>query len=132
MKHRFFKLAAIGLLAVTPLACGDDDGDAEVSDITATSASNSNAANTPEGPALVAANQMIAQLRAMPDGGLPTVANFQSASTSLTGVKLTGLDDSNNDGKDDDAKATVEANNGDDKACIQHQNGAWEVTDDEC
>ncbi len=76
---------------------------------------------------------MMAMLVAMPDGGAPTLVNFQAAGAAApAGIELTGLDDEDNDGTDDDAKATVEANGGEDKACLQHQDGTWEVTDDEC
>ena len=61
----------------------------------------------------------------------PTVANFQEAAKALpTTAKMTGLDDSDGNGKDDDAKVTIES--GSDKACLLSQNAKWEVTDNEC
>jgi hypothetical protein len=89
--------------------------------------------NADEGTAMDSAMMVMASLQSMTDGGEPTVANFEAAAATLpAGVELTGLDDGDKDGRDDDAKATVEANGGEDKACVQQQDGVWEVTDDEC
>jgi hypothetical protein len=86
-----------------------------------------------EGAARPAAEAMVVALMTMPDGGEPTIANLEAAMSSApAGIQVTGVEDDDGDGTDDDAKATVEAEGGDDKACMQHQDGAWEVTDDEC
>ena len=84
-----------------------------------------------EGPAKGYALQMKTTLEAMSGGGEPTVANFQEAAKALPATaKMTGLDDSDGNGKDDDAKVTIES--GSDKACLRSQNAKWEVTDNEC
>ena len=102
-------------------AVGDNTGDSVASDTAA------------EGKAKGLAMAMAASLTAMPGGGEATVANLQEAAKLVPSPdKVTGIEDSDNNGIDDDAKATIEANNGDDKACVQSQNGVWEVTDDEC
>jgi hypothetical protein len=89
--------------------------------------------NADEGTAMDAATMAMESMMTMADGGEPTIANFDAAAAALpAGIELTGLDDDNEDGRDDDAKATVEANGGEDKACLQQQDGVWEVTDDEC
>ena len=84
-----------------------------------------------EGPAQGFALQMKTALEGMANGGEPTVANLQEASKLVeASATVTGLEDSDGNGKDDDAKVTIEA--GDDKACLQSQDARWEVTDDEC
>ena len=84
-----------------------------------------------EGPASGFASQMKTALEGMANGGEPTVANLQEASKLVeASATVTGLEDSDGNGKDDDAKVTIEA--GDDKACLQSQDARWEVTDDEC
>ena len=86
-----------------------------------------------EGSAKNNATAMAAALGAMPGGGEATVANLNEAAKLVPAPgKVTGIEDSDGDSMDDDAKATVETNNGDDKACVQSQNGKWEATDDEC
>ncbi len=60
---------------------------------------------------------MVAALNAMPGSGAPTVDNLQTAAKLVPApAKVTGIEDSNNDGTDDDAKATVESDGGNDKA----------------
>ncbi len=87
----------------------------------------------PEGQAKTLAMAMAANLTAMPGGGEATVANLEAAAKLVPSPdKVTGIEDSDGNGIDDDAKATIETNNGDDKACVQSQDGVWEVTDDEC
>jgi hypothetical protein len=149
MKKHLFRATA--LLAAISLAgaCGSDDtADSIGSDVTTLvetidttlTADTATPIDTvvdgeasDEGTAMEAAKTVMTSLMAMPDGGEPTVANFEAAAATLpAGVELTGLDDGDEDGRDDDAKATIEANNGEDKACVQQQDGMWEVTDDEC
>ena len=87
-----------------------------------------------EGSAKDLAQQVKAKLDTMSQPGEPIIKNINDATaTIVTGPnKVTGIDDTDNDGKDDDAKFTIETNGGDDKACIQSKNGAWQITDDEC
>lgn len=86
-----------------------------------------------EGQAKGLAMAMAASLTAMPGGGEATVANLEEAAKLVPSPgTVTGIEDSDGNGIDDDAKATIETNNGDDKACVQSQDGVWEVTDDEC
>ncbi len=114
-------------------ACGSSDNGAADTLDSVVDVADSAAGSGDSGAAGEAATAMMAMLVAMPDGGAPTLANFQAAGAAApAGIELTGLDDEDNDGTDDDAKATVEADGGEDKACLQQQDGAWEVTDDEC
>lgn len=86
-----------------------------------------------EGMAKDLGNQVAQALGASSTGGEPVMASINEAVKVVTEPnKVTGLEDTDNDGKDDDAKFTIETNSGDDKACVQSQNGTWEVTDDEC
>jgi hypothetical protein len=110
---------------------GDGSMDSTAMDSTAMDSSATNAAA--EGKAKGLAMAMAASLTAMTGGGEATVANLDTAAKLVPAPdKVTGIEDSDGNGIDDDAKATVESNNGDDKACVQSQNGVWEVTDDEC
>lgn len=146
---RALAVTAALLLPAATMACGSDDNDTANNAISTVSSVASNAGSTAssalenatdgstsnkdEGPANEIATAMVAALKALPDGGQPTVANLQAVARSApSGVAVTGIEDKDNDGKDDDAKATVEANSGKDKACMQQQSGQWEVTDDEC
>jgi hypothetical protein len=89
------------------------------------------AAAAAEGPAKGYAMKMVTELQSMADGGQPTVANFTTAAATLgADAKMTGVEDTDNNGKDDDSKVTITVD--DDKACLQNQNAVWEVTDDEC
>lgn len=151
--RRLAATSAITLAAFALAACGGDDssdlgnaastvssavgsaGSTARSAVENATDGNSSATGSTrdEGPARESAEILVAALQALPDGGEPTVANLrQIAGSAPGGVRVTGIDDSDGNGRDDDAKATVEANTGEDKACMQHQNGAWEVTDDEC
>ncbi len=87
-----------------------------------------------EGQAKDLATQVKAKLDAMSSPGEPIITNINDATTGIVTDpnKVTGIDDGDNDGKDDDAKFTIETDGGDDKACVQSQDGVWEVTDDEC
>ena len=86
-----------------------------------------------EGTAMDLAEQVAERLRTSPTAGEPMMTSINDAITVVVAPnEVTGLEDSDNDGKDDDAKFTVETNSGDDKACVQSQNSVWEVTDDEC
>jgi hypothetical protein len=109
-------------------------GDGVESTAMDTTAMDSAATNSAaEGKAKGLAMAMAASLTAMSGGGEATVANLDTAAKLVPAPdKVTGIEDSDGNGIDDDAKATVETNNGDDKACVQSQNGVWEVTDDEC
>lgn len=124
MYRKLFVLAGAALLSFTAAACGSDND--------TSSAGRTTKVGGSEGPVFTAAQAMKVKLQAMPDGGQPTIANFTSASAGMSGTTLTSIDDKDGDGKDDDAKATVDASSSGDKACLQHQNGKWEVTDDEC
>jgi hypothetical protein len=108
------------------------DAVAEASDaLTDSSVPQTVAGSGAEGAAKGYAMEMKTALEAMPGGGEPTVANLNAAMAPLAGkAEVSGLDDSDSNGKDDDAKVTVVV--GDDKACLQSQNAIWEVTDDEC
>jgi hypothetical protein len=87
----------------------------------------------PEGQAKTLAMALATSLTAMPGGGEATITNLQEAAKLVPSpAKVTGIEDSDGNGIDDDAKATIETENGDDKACVQSQEGVWEVTDDEC
>ena len=90
--------------------------------------------NADEGSAKDLAMRVKAKLDTMSDAGEPIITNINNATSDIVTAPnaVTGLDDSDNDGKDDDAKFTIETNGGDDKACVQSQNAVWEVTDDEC
>jgi hypothetical protein len=89
------------------------------------------AAAAAEGPAKGYAMKMVNELQSMADGGQPTVSNFTTAAATLgADAKMTGVEDTDNNGKDDDSKVTITVD--DDKACLQNQNAVWEVTDDEC
>ena len=90
--------------------------------------------NADEGSAKDLAQQVKAKLDSMSEPGEPIIANINQATATIVTEpnKVSGLDDGDNDGKDDDAKFTIETNGGNDKACVQSQDGAWEVTDDEC
>lgn len=130
------------------VACSDDDDTDTASDISAAvteavsdvseaadSAVDSVADdNSDEGSALDLANQVKAKLDAMSEPGEPIITNINDATSGIitSPNEVSGLDDDDEDGKDDDAKFTIETNSGDDKACVQSQNGIWEVTDDEC
>ena len=86
-----------------------------------------------EGSAKDLANQVLAKLQASPSPGEPLMTSINDAAQLVVAPNtVTGVSDDDSDGKDDDAKFTVETNGGNDKACVQSQNGAWEVTDDEC
>lgn len=101
----------------------------------ADSAIDSPADNTSaEGLAKGLATQVKAKLDGMASPGEPLISSINDATAGIVKDpnKVTGLDDGNNDGKDDDAKFTIETSGGDDKACVQSQNGVWEITDDEC
>ncbi len=90
--------------------------------------------NADEGPAKDLALQVKAKLDSMESPGEPLITNINEATAGIVTApnKVTGVDDGDNDGKDDDAKFTIESDGGDDKACVQSQDGVWEVTDDEC
>lgn len=90
--------------------------------------------NADEGPARDLATQVKAKLDSMESPGEPLITNINEATAGIVSAPnaVTGLDDGDNDGKDDDAKFTIESEGGDDKACVQSQDGVWEVTDDEC
>ena len=151
--------ASAALVFALPLAlgaCSKDDNKDTASDVSAaisdaaTDASNaadsavadiSQAADSlvpdskaDEGIAKNLANQVKTKLDAMANPGEPIIKNINDATTGIVTApnRVTGLDDSDNDGKDDDAKFTIETNGGKDKACVQSQNAKWEVTDDEC
>jgi hypothetical protein len=120
---------------VTEVGSAISDAGAAVSDAGASVSEavspDTNVAGAAEGPAKGLATKMATELKAMAGGGEPTVANFNAAAAALTGTaKMTGLEDTDNNGKDDDSKVTITVD--DDKACLQNQNAAWEVTDDEC
>jgi hypothetical protein len=155
IKRRLFNASLLLILPLAAISCSDDTNDSVetaaaniasdasdaldnagqaidsvVSDNTGDSVANDTAA---EGKAKGLAMAMAASLTAMPSGGEATVANLESAAKMVPSPdKVTGIEDSDGNGIDDDAKATVETENGDDKACVQSQNGVWEVTDDEC
>jgi hypothetical protein len=118
---------------ITEVGSAVSDAGAAVSDAVSpdSEAAGDTAAAGAEGAAKGFAVKMETELKAMPSGGEPTVANLNTAAAVLTGdAKMTGLEDTDNNGKDDDSKVTITV--GDDKACLQNQNAAWEVTDDEC
>ncbi len=86
-----------------------------------------------EGVAKDLGEQVAERLRTSPTAGEPEMTSINDAITVVVAPnKVTGLEDTDSDGKDDDAKFTIESESGDDKACVQSQDGAWEVTDDEC
>jgi uncharacterized phage infection (PIP) family protein YhgE len=154
IRPRLLAVASVAFFLAIPIAaCTSDNNNASevssaVSDAVAdvSSAADSAAAdasdaidsvandNADEGTAKDLANQVKAKLETMSSPGEPLVTNITEAAAEIVKApnEVTGLDDSDNDGKDDDAKFTIEANNGDDKACVQSQNAVWEVTDDEC
>lgn len=155
-------VSSFALMLALPLglaACGDDNDDTTASDVSSAVsdavADASNAAdsvvadvseaadsavdsiaddNADEGSAMDLAAQVKAKLDTSATPGEPVITDINAATTGIVTDpnKVTGLDDGDNDGKDDDAKFTIETNGGDDKACVQSQNGVWEVTDDEC
>lgn len=158
-KSRDFRMvvASIAMIVALPIglaACSSDDdtasdvssavsdavsdasnaADSAVADVSAAADSAVDDDNADEGVAKDLANEVKAKLDTMSDPGEPIVTNINDAAAGIVKSpdKVTGVDDSDNDGKDDDAKFTIETNDGDDKACVQSQNGAWEVTDDEC
>jgi hypothetical protein len=77
------------------------------------------------------ATDMKMALVATADGGQPTVANLEQASAALSDAgTLSGLDDADKNGTDDDAKVTITV--GTDQACLAYQNAAWAVVDGKC
>ena len=117
--------------AVSDVSDAADDAAGAVSEAADSIVADS--VNGDEGLAKNLAVQIVATLSASTTGGEPVMASIDEAVKVVTEPnKVTGLEDADNDGKDDDAKFTVETNSGDDKACVQSQNGVWEVTDDEC
>ena len=133
MSRKLWASASTALVLLVGACGSSDNGSAADTLDSVVNVADTSTGSGDAGPAREAADAMMAMLVAMPDGGAPTLANFQAVGASApAGVELTGLDDGDNDGTDDDAKATVEANGGEDKACLQQQDGAWEVTDDEC
>ena len=96
-------------------------------------ATDGSVSNADEGQAKDLGKQVVTALQGMSSPGEPLMANIAKATAVVMAPnKVTGLEDTDKDGKDDDAKFTIEANGGNDKACVQSQNGAWEVTDNEC
>jgi hypothetical protein len=87
-----------------------------------------------EGKALDIGQEIVTALTASATVGEPAMATINEVVPAIASgrAEITGLDDGDNDGKDDDAKFTVETQGGNDKACVQSQDGTWEVTDDEC
>ena len=115
--------------AATDVSQAADDAGGAIADAADEVDGDNDAAD--EGSARDYAKQMQAMLSALPNGGEATVANLQEAAKLVPAPgQVTGIEDSDGDSKDDDAKATVEV--GDDKACVQSQDAVWEVTDDEC
>lgn len=155
MKRRLLNASLLLVLPLAAISCSDDTNDSVetaaanvasdasealddagqaidsvVSDNSGDSVANDTAA---EGKAKGLAMAMAASLSSMTGGGEATVANLETAAKLVPAPdKVTGIEDSDGNGIDDDAKATVESESGDDKACVQSQNGVWEVTDDEC
>lgn len=150
IKKRLFGASLVLLLPLTALSCSKDTNDSvetaaanvasdaseavdNAGDAIDSAVSDNTGDTAAEGKAKGYARAMAASLSAMPGGGEATVANLEEAAKLVPSPdKVTGIEDSDGNGIDDDAKATVEANNGDDKACVQSQEGVWEVTDDEC
>lgn len=136
-------LAAIALSFVTA-GCGSDDDDTAVDEIQTTVAAVDSAIDSAvdsvvddasdEGAARDLAAEIVTALSASATAGEPVMATINEVAVPIVSGRgeITGLDDGDDDGKDDDAKFTVETQGGDDKACVQSQNGTWEVTDDEC
>lgn len=150
IKRRLFGASLLLVLPLSAISCSKDTNDSietaaanVASDASQavdnagqaidSAVSDNTGAAAVEGKAKGYATAMAASLAAMPNGGEATVANLQEAAKLVPSPdKVTGIEDSDGNGIDDDAKATIETNDGNDKACVQSQNGVWEVTDDEC
>lgn len=120
--------------AVADVSSAADTLVSSVSDAVDSAIDSSTDNASAEGVAKGLAMQVKANLDGMASPGEPLISSIDDATAGIVKDpnKVTGLDDSNSDGKDDDAKFTIETNGGDDKACVQSQNGVWEITDDEC
>lgn len=150
IKHRLLGASLLLVLPLTAISCSKDTNDSietAAADVASDASeavvdagqaidsvvSDNSGDTAAEGKAKGLALAMAASLTSMAGGGEATVANLQEAAKTVPSPdKVTGIEDSDGNGIDDDAKATIETENGDDKACVQSQNGVWEVTDDEC
>ncbi len=125
----FFPVA-VAILAFAASSCSTDE-DATVTIATTSSAGNRIDPNATTGQAKGYALDMKMILVAMTNGGQPTIANLEEAHAAVAANALmSGLDDFDNDGDDDDGKVTLTVDT--DQACLAHQDSAWTVVDGKC